>query len=129
MNEERETMKIDDGGPAYPHKMRPVHNHTMPDVRGLHEWPPDTQPGMSLRDWFAGQAMKDSLTPELEQMFLQSGRPSQDAADVIASRCGLIADAMILEKRRTEGEPGNPNEPYCPNCDYRRESLKRRTEG
>lgn len=63
------TMKIDDGGQAFADKY---------------------ESGMTLRDWFAGQALAGALR-------------SAGGSDVIARRAYRIADAMIAAKREDEG--------------------------
>ncbi len=57
------------GGPAFP---APYDGHGSGD------------PGMSLRDWFAGQALAGNL-----------GNPWSSHEDSVASRCYKIADAML----------------------------------
>ena len=66
---------LNDGGPAFPHPHE--------DYRG--------QRGMSLRDWFAGQALE------------KASAPRSLSADDIAKRAYYIADAMLAE--REKGQP------------------------
>jgi len=60
--------------------------------------------GMTLRDWYAGQAMAaligsaDSLRASADKA-LEDGRGEQ-AGHVIARQAYRMADAMIAEKRR-----------------------------
>lgn len=90
------TTKHDDGGLAFP------------------ESAPGCQPssGMSLRDYFAGQAMAhlqmafvvradaDGYEVQLDAL----NEPSQAAVFETAARIAYgLADAMIAEKRRREG--------------------------
>jgi hypothetical protein len=75
--------KIDDGGPAFPHG-NPTH--------GGH-------PGMTLRDWFTGQALNGILSnPALCD---GSEGSLEEVADGFAKTAEAIADAMIA--RRKEG--------------------------
>lgn len=76
-------MTTDDGGPAYP----------CPEdgVAGR-------EPGMTLLDYFAGQAMR-----------LCDDVSVTDAAD-FAGRCYSVAAAMIAEKRRREKQDHQPPE-------------------
>lgn len=69
---------MDTGGPAFP--------------RGT-PYGTNIEPGMTLRDWLAGQALIGLLAEEgVEEGFFEGD----------ARRCYLIADAMIAEKRATE---------------------------
>jgi hypothetical protein len=69
---------IDDGGFAFPSD----------SVKK--QYP--TNEGMSLRDWLAGQALAGLNFMETSQTYQKD-----------AEQCYLMADAMIAEKRRTEG--------------------------
>jgi len=70
---------IDDGGPAFP-----VFNpHTLNCEH----------PGMSLRDWFAGQALAGSF----EQTILVS--PKRPTAEEYAESAYRMADAMIAARK------------------------------
>jgi len=75
--------ELNDGGPAFP---RP--SGEARDGNGNSFWPPG-HPGMTLRDWFAGQAlagMFDFKTAETEE------------DDYLANIAYKIADAMIAER-------------------------------
>lgn len=80
---------INDGGPAFP--------HTEKDHMAL------SCPGMSLRDWFAGQALAgyrwddQALSAEPED-----GADDPVTADDIAEWAYLLADSM-LERRDCDG--------------------------
>jgi hypothetical protein len=74
----------DDGGPAFP---IPVD-----DRPGAYE----AHPGMSLLDWFAGQALAGLCAHT--GSFGNTGGP-----DVMAVRAYEVADAMIAAKRQREG--------------------------
>ena len=65
--------KTNEGGPAFPHMMADGHK--------------DYAPGMTLRDWFAGQALAGFLASKAHST---SFHPSEDAEYVYA-----IADAML----------------------------------
>ena len=71
--------KPNDGGPAFP--------LTMPDYHG--DVPHITE-GMSLRDWFAGQALQKA-----------SGGNDKSAA-AISARAYYIADAMLAARKETD---------------------------
>ena len=65
-----------DGGPAFPYDS---------DMAG--------QPGMSLRDWFAGDALKSGKWDNGERSFKQA-----------TEWCGIMADAMIAEREKGNDE-------------------------
>lgn len=67
-------MPIDDGGPAFGHG-----DHTHGGA-----------PGMSLRDWFAGQALAGLISPEYAN------------AEIAAETAYMVADAMLAA--RTNGD-------------------------
>ena len=80
--------KINDGGPAFP---------VIPP-EGRADGFPSPAEGMSLRDWFAGQALAGMWVGR-ESDFLRIESP---AANDIARSAFKIADAMLAE--RTKGE-------------------------
>lgn len=67
------------GGPAFPH----------PEPRDPSF--STVAPGMTLRDWFAGQALAGEITD-------YRGTDAALFADAIAARCYAIADAMIAAR-------------------------------
>jgi hypothetical protein len=70
---------IDDGGTAFPHT-------TVNNMGGF-----VLQPGMSLRDWFAGQAMTQ---------FIGFGAGSDDEYfELVARALYKMADAMIAARK------------------------------
>ena len=81
------TKPQDDGGPAFPIPgMSPVGTG---DPRDGMAGGCDPQPGMSLRDWFAG-------------MFIQGGDPMEfDIRDrhVVAKYAYMMADAMLAARK------------------------------
>ena len=68
-----------DGGPAFPH------------VEGWNY----KKPGMSLRDWFVGQALM-GLAAHISIV--------QSAKEDIANWCFTIADAMLAAREKSTGE-------------------------
>lgn len=56
---EQRMNKIDDGGPAFP---RPYGKGLDPEGLPGDEISNSASPGMSLRDWFAGQAISGTLS-------------------------------------------------------------------
>lgn len=89
---------INDGGPVHP----------IPEVRGpdgcglVEGWH-----GMSLRDWFAGQALAGICASKL--IVDHAGTNTTDAEFVagVARRSFMFADAML--KASTEGAQGGGN--------------------
>jgi hypothetical protein len=85
--------KPNDGGPAFPTRTPPLvrMSDSGDDVVSIpgteREWP-----GMTLRDWFAGQAM-------VRVIKLYDKLP--DSAELLAEGCYRIADALLAEKDRT----------------------------
>lgn len=86
-------MSEKDGGPAFP--IAPVFHS--PGL-GLEVWTTATaHPGMSLRDWFAGQALagwiaRGAITDIRAQ--LPTGT-AEEAIPILASGCYAVADAML----------------------------------
>ena len=77
------SQQIDDGGNAFP-----VYVPEGPILAdGSPEYAAYAKPGMSLRDWFAGQALK------------KASRGSDRSADEIARRAYYIADAMLAARK------------------------------
>lgn len=72
---------INDGGPAFP-------GQPWPNKTGVYE----KAPGMSLRDWFAGQALGGSL----------GGSHSFPPALVVAQFAYEYADAMLAERSKAK---------------------------
>ena len=75
-------MKKNDGGAAYPNGAV-INFHDGPITSASIE----TCGGMTLRDWFAGQALT-----------LVSAMPINSDAVEIAEACYLVADAMLAER-------------------------------
>ena len=76
--------KYNDGGAAFP---------------GNGAW------GMTLADWFAGQALMGAFAGAGSEGYPFSadyGDGSEDPSVTVARHCYLLADAMIAEKRRRE---------------------------
>ena len=73
----------DDGGPAYPHSFE--------DTIGHPNWLQSQ--GMTLRDWFAGQAIMGLCAdPSNHELF--------DGPDDAAENAYAIADAMLAERSK-----------------------------
>lgn len=75
------SKKIDDGGEAFP-------------IPGMEHGPVPPTPGMSLRDWFAGQALA-----LINYAGLRS--TSTERAPINAARMAYeLADAMIAQRKK-----------------------------
>lgn len=72
-------MATNDGGPAFPVPASDAENAFGEMAGNGH------QPGMSLRDWFAGQALSSAL---------------EGTASDIAGACYALADAMLAVRDR-----------------------------
>lgn len=82
---------IDDGGPAWPAFDSEVHDGTNAYPRG--------RPGMSLRDWYAGQA--------LAGMLAHPGDTIRGSYGGVARAAYEYADAMI-KARKAHTQPEDP---------------------
>lgn len=89
----------DDGGYAFPH-MGKLHHHN-PET-GVSSLEPIMTGGMSLRDWFAGQALAGIL--ENQQIFLGilKNSPNEQANMAIASNAYCLADAMLAARKERQ---------------------------
>lgn len=79
--------KREDGGPAFPLQVMAPHGDSANDQR---------LPGMSLRDWLAGQAITS---------FLQGrtvGQMADGVPENVASQAYRLADAMLAERGASE---------------------------
>lgn len=82
------TDKINDGGPAFPvippmEAGTPGSGYPFPDA------------GMTLRDWFAGQALMGLLAMPQEKLQLIIGREEYGFDDLMAVNAYAMADAML----------------------------------
>ena len=85
-------MAQDDGGSAHPRV-------TDTYISGGQEW----SDGMSLRDYFAGQAL-----PAVLEVAIDSGNyeSPEELAKAVSETTGLIAEAMIADKREAAQKGG-----------------------
>lgn len=91
------TKPIDDGGPAFP---RVVCEDGVP---------PDVREGMTLRDWFAGQALtRSDLNSRIVERVIGENiqkfivREQQEKAAAMARHAYAIADAMLAARKAGE---------------------------
>lgn len=91
-----------DGGPAFPRQTYDYY----PSLNKTHAGSSD--PGMSLRDWYAGQVIATLLGGSILSMTL----PSAERLDAVARDAFTVADAMIRQRSRqtvteeTKATPG-----------------------
>lgn len=82
--------KIDDGGPAFPRPM---------SFQPEGAWCQDHgEPGLSLCDWFAGQALTN-----LPALLAEDGRDGEGFEQYVASRAYRLAEAMLAERNKGRG--------------------------
>lgn len=82
---------IDNGGPAFPHSSQPLDGQGMPMCGEYSEW------GMSLRDWFAGQALAgDSANSEAGSWGMSVPQSALLERSQLYYR---IADAMLAARK------------------------------
>lgn len=87
---------MDNGGPAFPETRYGGHSN---------RHPVDQEPGMTLRDWFAGQALASGKAREtlpdydLDALFgrLRTGIRREE---ILAAEAYRIADAMLAERSK-----------------------------
>lgn len=94
-----ETTKVDDGGPAFP-QPETKNGNTVADEHG--------QGGMSLRDYFAGQALAGLVASDKASRIADDWerrgkpKPAPEVVDAAIAQCAYIyADAMLAA--RAEG--------------------------
>ena len=71
---------MNDGGPAYPYPSTEIY-----------------EPGMSLRDHFAGQALEGIVDGPAWKQGVQQ---MLTEASCIATACYIVADAMLAERKK-----------------------------
>jgi hypothetical protein len=79
---------VHNGGPAFPRQAVP-NTARVASEAGERYW--GAQPGMTLRDWFAGQA----ITAQDLQIAIEA-----PAAAIIARSAYVVADAMLAERAK-----------------------------
>lgn len=87
---------VDNGGPAFP-----VPPDQLFEIGDRSQWL-SANPGMSLRDWFAGQALQGWLASYPESGFhpVKSGN-----LDEVASEAYAMADAMLRARSKKGATP------------------------
>jgi hypothetical protein len=90
---------VNDGGPAFPEKRASKYMASGPN--GLPHPIFETVGGMSLRDWFAGQALSGLMVMVAEQ---QHDLPAPGGAVGMAAEAYRLADAMLSARSKSGGE-------------------------
>ena len=85
------SKRIDDGGPAYPVVRMPLDPDTIMN-----------RPGMSLRDWFAGQALAGFASSWYDRHKDDPATQRGAGPSEIAAAAYAHADAMIAARKATE---------------------------
>lgn len=96
------TTPIDDGGPAFPHTEL-VQDICGPDGHVNRHRVYPAMPGMSLRDWFAGQALQQ-FANQRDYNIWELKRSAAARAE-IATAAYNIADAMLAARTQTKTTP------------------------
>ena len=86
-------MPQNDGGPAFPATLWHEVENPESAIRTVES---TTFPGMSLRDWFAGQA----LAGELASQNPECAYAGCEGAAEVSSWAYSVADAMLAERRK-----------------------------
>jgi hypothetical protein len=88
-----DSKKIDDGGPAFPREAVPPYSEAT--ATGFTQYMGETgHPGMSLRDWFAGQAVSVLLGRQLAPDVA-----IERACENAAHWSYRLADAMLAARK------------------------------
>lgn len=87
---------INDGGPAFPCKGPPMWLSSKDNPPEMVKGSEANLPGMSLRDWFAGQALSGEMADSAGGIWANDAKD----ADLYARACLLYryADAMIAAR-------------------------------
>ena len=91
-------MSKDNGGQAFPAGAETEVAHS---EFGPHESPTGNRPGMTLRDWFAGQALMGILSyGTIKESQLRDDEIGKDTGIVATGRAYQYADAMLAERNK-----------------------------
>ena len=91
------TKQIEDGGPAFPQANDDYVDHPVHGRILLSHLDRSPEPGMSLRDYFAGQALAGDLANSSEGCF--SNNAETDALQSRAKFFYRMADAMLRARK------------------------------
>lgn len=92
-----DSKKIDDGGAAFP--QLEVTSGERDGHGDLIEPFTSAAGGMSLRDWFAGQALISLTNMAGDDGYFKSDKQGPNAAQLIAFTAYVVADAMIATRK------------------------------
>lgn len=91
----------DTGGPAFPTELpaQVIEKETGMVI----DYTQTKQPGMTLRDWFAGQALAGLMANSEEWKFWKvANQPESFVRQNVVVTCYQLAETMIEEKRKRE---------------------------
>lgn len=80
---------INDGGPAFPHSVQRLHSSYATPVHG-----------MSLRDYFAGQALAGLASNQSFLLNILDGHTHNNTEDALAFTAFRTADAMLAARNK-----------------------------
>ena len=100
---------IRDGGPAFP---RP---HSTAEWGEYIDEDRPAQPGMSLRDYFAGQVLAGIVDLEVGRLLADDERDAREVVESITEWAWMLADSMI--EARGVYEPSSDVQQTLPNSD------------
>lgn len=87
-------MSVQDGGPAFPQHLVETRDGA---IQASYDAPDGA--GMSLRDYFAAQALKRVTFPPVGYK-VGTGEIVPDDAALLAKNCYAIADALLAEREQ-----------------------------
>lgn len=100
--------KVDDGGPAFPQHQEEFVDHPVHGRIHRNHVDMALEPGMTLRDWFAGQALTGDFASQSEEMGMWSNDTAQSFMEARARLYYRMADAL-LTARRGGGDSSAPS--------------------
>ena len=89
--------EINDGGPAYPHEADYIRGDTPGEPFQMQV---DFHPGMSLRDYFAGQVSATLLDGYITAICSKGEGLAGEAMETAAKASYMFADAMLAEREK-----------------------------
>jgi hypothetical protein len=93
-----ETAAVNDGGSAFPSEQHQTQDGS---------WNQTFDPGMSLRDWFAGKIAPALFTANGDRLVIGPALPNDNAK--IAAAAYAMADAMLRARATTQVQPVKSN--------------------
>ena len=85
------------GGPAFPARITLEH-----DVEQGKDYPNYEESGMTLRQWYAGQALAGYIASSGSPLRLSPDEEKMTFGEIIAHRSFLLADAMFAHEQKEQ---------------------------